>query len=193
MKRPKSAGFTLLEVVIAMAILSSALVGLYMTTGRAIRISMHAKAMTQATFFVPSKKWPRFTMSSSLRALRTTPDRRKIAASFRNRRFKQFSLRDDHRKDSDACDGSDAVGGDQAVCKIGRAQRARTSQRLPRRRRVATWRAGCRGLLGPVKDMLEQGIRRVTVRVLWDEPGLPEQQVEVVGFFTDVRKAPVSL
>ena len=55
MKRPKSAGFTLLEVVIAMAILSSALVGLYMTTGRAIRISMHAKAMTQATFLCRQK------------------------------------------------------------------------------------------------------------------------------------------
>jgi hypothetical protein len=41
--------------------------------------------------------------------------------------------------------------------------------------------------------MLEQGIRKVTVRVKWDEPGLPDQQVEVVAFFTDVRKAPLSL
>jgi len=48
-------------------------------------------------------------------------------------------------------------------------------------------------MLGPVKEMLEQGIRRVTVKVLWDEPGLPDQQVEVVAFFTDVRKAPLTL
>ncbi len=47
------------------------------------------------------------------------------------------------------------------------------------------------GLLGPVKEMLEQGIRRVTVRVVWDEPGRKDQQVEVVTFYTDMRRIPV--
>ena len=40
--------------------------------------------------------------------------------------------------------------------------------------------------------MLEQGIRRVSVRVLWDEPGLPNQMVEVVTFYTDMRRIPVT-
>ena len=46
MRSRKSAGFTLLEVMIAMAILSVSLVGMYLTTGRAIRISIHARALT---------------------------------------------------------------------------------------------------------------------------------------------------
>ena len=55
MSRNRRAGFTLLEVMIAMAILSVSLVGLYLTTGRAIRISMHARSMTQATFLCRQK------------------------------------------------------------------------------------------------------------------------------------------
>ena len=46
------------------------------------------------------------------------------------------------------------------------------------------------GMIGPVKEMLEQGIRRVTVRILWEEPGLGEQKVEVVTFYTDMRRVP---
>ncbi|HNF97146.1 MAG TPA: prepilin-type N-terminal cleavage/methylation domain-containing protein, partial [Pseudomonadota bacterium] len=53
--RRKQAGFTLLEVMIAMAILAVSLVSLYLTTGRAIRVSMHARAMTQATFLCRQK------------------------------------------------------------------------------------------------------------------------------------------
>jgi hypothetical protein len=46
-------------------------------------------------------------------------------------------------------------------------------------------------MMQPVKQMLEEGIRRVTVRVNWDEPGLPNQQVEVVTFYTDMRRIPL--
>jgi hypothetical protein len=40
---------------------------------------------------------------------------------------------------------------------------------------------------GIIKDVLEQGIRRVTVRVMWTEGKRPEQ-VELVAYYTDVRK-----
>ena len=53
--RRKQAGFTLLEVMIAMSILAVSLVSLYITTGRAIRVSHHARAMTQATFLCRQK------------------------------------------------------------------------------------------------------------------------------------------
>ena len=47
------------------------------------------------------------------------------------------------------------------------------------------------GFLGPVKEMLEQGIRRVTVRVKWHEAGVGDQQVELVAFYTDMRRLPL--
>jgi hypothetical protein len=45
-------------------------------------------------------------------------------------------------------------------------------------------------MIGPVKEMLEQGIRRVTVRISWEEPGMGPQKVEVVTFYTDMRRVP---
>ena len=59
-------------------------------------------------------------------------------------------------------------------------------------RHLLSLTSGMGGLLGPVKEMLEQGIRRVTVRVWWDEPALPDQKVEVVTFYTDMRRIPVA-
>jgi hypothetical protein len=43
------------------------------------------------------------------------------------------------------------------------------------------------GQFGIVKEVLEQAIRRVTVKVLWSEHGV-EQQVEVQEYLTDVRR-----
>jgi len=39
--------------------------------------------------------------------------------------------------------------------------------------------------------MLEQGIRRVTVRVMWNEPGVGQQKVELVAYYTDMRRLPM--
>jgi prepilin-type N-terminal cleavage/methylation domain-containing protein len=54
-RRSYQAGFSLLEVVIAMAILSGALTGLTLTLTRALRSANHARLMTTATFLCRAK------------------------------------------------------------------------------------------------------------------------------------------
>ncbi len=192
MRSRKSAGFTLLEVMIAMAILSVSLVGMYLTTGRAIRISIHARAMTQATFLC-RQKMAEIQNEFVAEGFKDEAGAKEDRGEFQDPAFKQFRY----------------------VTIIDKIKLPATDQlqsaatKLLQDKQTAAWKdkaapspssssggnmaSGMSGLLGPVKDMLEQGIRRVTVRVIWDEPGLPDQKVEVVAFFTDVRKAPVSL
>jgi len=40
-------------------------------------------------------------------------------------------------------------------------------------------------LMDPIRLGLEESVRKLTVRVMWDEPGKPEQSFEVVSFLTD--------
>ncbi|HEY8923597.1 MAG TPA: hypothetical protein VIU64_04400, partial [Polyangia bacterium] len=45
----------------------------------------------------------------------------------------------------------------------------------------------------PVRVGLEESVRRVTVRVFWQERGRPEQSVEVVMYVTDPAKLDLAL
>ena len=40
-------------------------------------------------------------------------------------------------------------------------------------------------LMDPIRLGLQESVRKLTVRVLWDEAGKPEQSFEVVSFLTD--------
>ena len=40
-------------------------------------------------------------------------------------------------------------------------------------------------LMDPIRLGLQESVRKLTVRVSWDEPGKPEQSFEVVNFLTD--------
>jgi hypothetical protein len=40
-------------------------------------------------------------------------------------------------------------------------------------------------LMEPIRLGLQESVRKMTVRVMWDEPGKPEQSFEVVAFLTD--------
>ncbi|MBL8635904.1 MAG: prepilin-type N-terminal cleavage/methylation domain-containing protein [Myxococcales bacterium] len=192
MSRNRRAGFTLLEVMIAMAILSVSLVGLYLTTGRAIRISMHARAMTQATFLC-RQKMAEIQNEFVTEGFKDDAGSKEDRGDFPDPAFKQFRyvtviekirLPATDQLQSAATkmlqDKQTAAGKDKPSASSSSSSGSNMA-------------SGMSGMLGPVKDMLEQGIRRVTVKVLWDEPGLPDQQIEVVAFFTDVRKAPLTL
>jgi hypothetical protein len=52
------------------------------------------------------------------------------------------------------------------------------------------------GMLGQyfsiIKDVLENAIRRVTIRIVWTEGRTP-QQVELIAYFTDVRRVDQSI
>lgn len=191
MSRNRRAGFTLLEVMIAMAILSVSLVGLYLTTGRAIRISMHARAMTQATFLC-RQKMAEIQNEFVTEGFKDEAGAKEDRGDFPDPAFKQFRYVTIIEKIR--LPATDQL--QSAATKMLQDKQSAAGKDKPSSSSSSSgsnMASGMSGMLGPVKEMLEQGIRRVTVKVLWDEPGLPDQQVEVVAFFTDVRKAPLTL
>lgn len=191
MSRNRRAGFTLLEVMIAMAILSVSLVGLYLTTGRAIRISMHARSMTQATFLC-RQKMAEIQNEFVTEGFKDEAGAKEDRGDFPDPAFKQFRYVTIIEKIR--LPATDQL--QSAATKMLQDKQSAASKDKPSSSSSSSgsnMASGMSGMLGPVKEMLEQGIRRVTVKVLWDEPGLPDQQVEVVAFFTDVRKAPLTL
>jgi hypothetical protein len=48
-------------------------------------------------------------------------------------------------------------------------------------------------LMEPIRIGLEESVRRLTVKVKWNEPGLPEQVFSVVNFLTDPSKLDMAL
>ncbi len=190
--RTKQAGFTLLEVMIAMSILAVSLVSLYITTGRAIRVSHHARAMTQATFLC-RQKMAEIQNEFITEGFKDEAGAKEDRGDFQEPAFKQFRYITIIEKIR--LPATDQM--QSAATKLIQDKQSAANKNKPSTSSSSSGNGNLGGsmsnFLGPVKDMLEQGIRRVTVRIQWDEPGLPDQQVEVVAFFTDVRKAPVSL
>jgi general secretion pathway protein I len=192
----RSAGFTLLEVMVAVAILAVSLMALSLTMIRSVRASQHARLMTQATFLcrlkfgdlengfvvdgftddagIVEKKgefddplFKNFHWSYAIQKIELpSADKIQTAAT---------KLLQDKQKTSESAAAE--VGGPRANAGSSSASSGLSG--------------GMGSFLGPVKQMLEQGIRRVTMRVLWNEPGLPEQKVEVVTFYTDMRRIPL--
>jgi general secretion pathway protein I len=48
-------------------------------------------------------------------------------------------------------------------------------------------------LMEPIRVGLEESVRRLTVKVKWNEPGLPEQVFAIVNFLTDPSKLDMAL
>ncbi len=192
-------GFSLLEVMVAVAILSIALSGLTMTLSRAVRAANHARLMTTATFLCRQKlvetedkfivdgftdeagikeesgdfkeqiyqnaNLGKYTWSRTIERVRLP-----AAADMQQAATKMLQDRQQIGGGSSAPTPPGGAGGSSATSLSG----------------------GLGNMLGPVKEMLEQGIRRVTVRVMWFEPGAGDQRVEVVSFYTDMRRIPVT-
>jgi len=199
MSRRRERGFSLLEVVVAMAILSGALTGLTLTLGRAVRAANHARLMTTATFLCRAKLGEiedqfvtdGFTDEAGLSEKH---------GDFKDGLYKdptftryQWSYTVEKIRLPNASDIQAAAGKliEQRQQLSGGAGSS-TSSSSSSSGAGANLSSGLGNMLGPVKEMLEQGIRRVTVRVFWDEPGAPEQKVEVVTFYTDMRRIPVT-
>ena len=184
-----AAGFTLLEVMIAMAILAGALLGAVAGGGpqRArqpprppddpgdVSLPPAARASWRSEFVVNGFTDDSLDEGGEGRV--RGPGVQEASAGARPSRR------------SPAQRGRDPDGGDQALQdkqQIG----ARRQARLAHQGLSPPLNAAPRGsLLGPVKEMLEQGIRRVTVRVLWDEPGRPPTRWSRWStFYTDMRR-----
>lgn len=197
--RNQQAGFTLLEVMIAVAILAVSLMALSLTMIRSLRASHHARLMTQATFLC-RLKFGEIENEFVVDGFKDDAGTVEKKGLFDDPLFKNFSwsytmqkieLPSEDKIQSAATKliQDKQKAGESAAADVGGPRGAASGSSSSG---GAGLSGSVGGVLGPVKQMLEQGIRRVTMRVLWNEPGLPEQKVEVVTFYTDMRRIPLT-
>jgi len=175
------AGFTLLEVMAALAILALTLVTLLSVITNNVRATARAQALPTATFLA----------------------RGKIVSLEDGLIEKGFQDLDENDSGTFADDGFRDFGWSTAIEKIQlptdmamSAQKAvgDTSQKKDPMQALTGMIGGLMGMfIEPVRVGLEESVRRITVRVFWTERGRPEQSVEVVTYVTDPAKLDLAL
>ena len=187
--RPR--GFTLLEMMIAMAILSGSLTWLIVGMSRNIKAENHAKLMTTATFLARQKM---SEFEDELYDKGFGEFEKDIDGNFEDKGFARFSWRI-------VVDKVELPSSEQLQTVLTNAQQARQTLQGggtdPNASSSSSTTGGGNPLsqsagalasqFGIIKDVLEQGIRRVTVKVVWWEGRRP-QDVTVITYFTDPRK-----
>ena len=206
--RSRRRGFTLLELMIAVAILSVVLVWSVEATTRAISAENHSKLMTTATFLA-RKVLVDLEDELAEKGMQDDAFSSEKEGTFEEDGFKRFKWR--RIVDKITLPGSDVVqsalgkaqgAGGGGLGGFGGAGGSGGTPTIPGFGSTggtsggssgagAGGAAGSAGLFsgsfGLVKEVLEQGIRRVTVKVVWTEHG-DEQVVEVNEYITDVRR-----
>lgn len=186
----REVGFTLLEIMVALAVLGLALTSLYVTIGNSLRASAHAKMISQATLlcrYKLSELEERFALqglsdtsfseersgnffdhsdtTSNTRALEPSPWQSDSALQNAYQRF-QWTYRIEPVSMAALGSLSQSMGmGGSAAPGMASGQMSQ--------------------VVGLIQQGLEQKIRKVTVQVLWDEPGYKDQRVEVSTVFID--------
>ncbi len=181
----RARGFTLLEVMIAMTILSASLTWIVVGMARNISAENHAKLMTTATFLARSKM---NDLEDELYEKGFGEFEKELTGNFDDKGFQRFSWR--VIVDKVELPGTDQI--QTIVGKAGDVKAAVTGQEQPKqdpaqKSQLTSSVGAMSGLFGIVKDVLESGIRRLTVQVLWSE-GSKTFDVAVVAFYTDPRR-----
>ena len=189
-RQPK--GFTLLEMMIAMAILAGSLTWLVVGMSRNIKAENHAKLMSTATFLARGRI---AEFEDELYEKGFGEFDKEQSGNFEDKGFQRFAWRI-------IVDKVELPNSDQVQTMMTNAQQARQQldpsyaqqqQNNPNSSSSSSsnpMAAGANAMssqFGLIKDVLEQGIRRVTVQVTWFE-GRKTEDVSVVAYFTDVRK-----
>jgi general secretion pathway protein I len=205
--RARQRGFTLLEMMVAMAILAISLVALIDATSNAIRAENHAKLVTAATELA---RMTLVELEDELQEKGFTDESfgNEKCDTYEEKGFKRF-------KWCRLVDRVELPGSDQVQNLVSKAIEAK-QQLSPGGggldpSSLGGFNAGgppggSGGTGGPlgagagflssqfgiVKDVLEQGIRRARIRVIWTELGR-EQTVEIYEYLTDPRRVDMAI
>ncbi len=173
-----SAGFTLLEVMVALGLLAMSLVIVVGISTSNVRATNHARSITLASFLARAK-----------------------IAEVEDQVLTQGFVDNDEAEDGDFADeGHPQIRWTTLIEKIELPTDATQMAQQQTQDKVNNSNgnpmmamAGLMGgfmtmLIEPIRVGLEESVRRLSVSVLWDEPGKPKQTFDVVTFMTDPAK-----
>lgn len=181
-------GFTLLEVLVALAILAMALTSLYLVVGRSLKASLHARMLSQATLLARQKMaeldYVLLTRGFSTNGLDEAKEGRFFeGASIDSEAYPKAS---NSPFDSDQ-DLQQAFAAYRWKYKVEQVT-------IPDLRPLAGRLGAVAGLalddntLAFLQSLWNQRIRRVTLQISWKETGpTPDQQVELVRMYVDTN------
>lgn len=183
MRRRSASGFTLLEIMVALAILSSTLVVLLRIVTNNVRATNHAKMTTAATFLARTKM---VELEDQILYDGFVEANENKAGTFKTEGYPQFRWQTSierielptnlaQRTQDEARDATDKAKGDPMAMMSGFLGGMMSS------------------FIEPIRIGLQESVRKVTVRVIWDETGRRNQSFEVVQYLTDPAKLDLAL
>ena len=185
MKR-RHIGFSLIEVMIAMTILSGALTWIVVGMARNIQAENHAKLMTTATFLARSKMTD---IEDDLYDKGFGEFEKDTTGTFEDKGFSRFGWKVVVDKvelpSTDQVQG--ALGHTQDVKNAISGKDPSTAGATKGQDPMTSSVAAMSTQFGMIKDVLEGGIRRLTVTIAWNEGQRP-YDVTVVAYYTDPRR-----
>ena len=182
MRRAPQAGFTLLEVMIAVAILSMTLVTLLSVVTGNIRATHHAKLTTMATFFARGKM---VDLEDQVLENGFSTTDESAEGNFKEQGHGEFRW--------DSIIERVELPADAAMKQRDEAQDKSKDSSNPMSMISGFLGGMMSSFIEPIRLGLQEAVRRVTVHVTWDETGRPTQSIEVVQYLADPSKLDAAL
>jgi prepilin-type N-terminal cleavage/methylation domain-containing protein len=171
--RNREGGFSLIEVLVSLAILAMSLVILSrIVTGNVVAAN-HARMTTAATFLARSRI---SMMEQSLLEYGFAEVDGELTGTFSEEGFPSFRWYSNVERIELPADSGQKV--QQAASKA-------TTSMNPMEMLSGFMGGFMATLMDPIRLGLQESVRKLTVRVEWNEAGKPEQSFEVVSFLTD--------
>jgi general secretion pathway protein I len=185
--RAPDRGFSLLEVMVAIAIMALSLVVIVRITSMNVRAAAHSRMITAATFLARSKL---AAVEDDIITLGFTDSDQEDGGDFGDEGYPKFrweSLIERVELPTDIASKAQETAGEKTM----------EAQTGPSANPMAAM-AGMMGgfmssLIEPVRIGLQESVRRVTVKVKWEEIGRDEQSFEVVTYMTDPSKLDLAM
>jgi len=178
----KERGFTLLEVMVALAILAMTLVVLLEIVTNNVRATNHAKMTTTATFLARSKM---IEVEDIILDNGFSDSDESESGTFKDQGSPGF--RWDYQIERIE------LPTDMAQKTQDQAKDQSQSAKDPMSMMTGFLGGMMSAFVEPIRIGLQESVRRVTVRVSWDENGRPNQNMEVVQYLTDPAKLDLAL
>jgi len=175
-RRRGAGGFTLLEVMVAVAILAATLVVLLRIVTNNIRATNHAKLTTAATFLARTKM---SDVEDDILYNGFSTETESDKGNFKDegKGYERFSWETMIERIE--------LPTDMMQKTQESATKASQDSKNPMELMSSFFGGMMSAFIDPIRNGLQESVRKVTVRVIWDENGRPDQVIEVVEYLTD--------